>query len=300
MKTAKHADWRSPGELRDAYLFTAPLIFFAAAFMLLPLAGTFVAGLHQDVTFLSKEFIGLDNYRSILNDPQFLQAAKFTLGFVVVSVSLEMLLGLGFALVLNEGLRLRGLLRVAVLIPWAIPIAVSARVWELMFNFDYGLFNFVGLELGLTSAPVNWLGTSTGAFLSLVLSDVWKTTPFVAIILLAGISAIPRDYYKQAAVDGAGALQRFFRITLPLLKPALIVALLFRTIDAVRVFDIVYVLTRGGPGGDTTSLSLYAFKYFLTGDFGYGSAVSIIVFLIAAGFSVVYIRFGRFARALGS
>jgi multiple sugar transport system permease protein len=211
-----------------------------------------------------------------------------------------MLFGLGFALVLNEGLRLRGFLRVAVLIPWAVPIAVSARVWELIYNYDYGLFNFVGLRLGFFSAPINWLGSSKGAFLALVLADVWKTTPFVAIILLAGLSGIPRDLYKQAAVDGATTLQRFCRITVPLLKPVILVALLFRTIDAVRVFDVVYVLTRGGPGGDTTPLSLYAFKYFLTGDFGFGSAVSILVFLIAAAFSVLYIRSGKFTRTIAS
>lgn len=298
MRAMKRIDKPSFDELRDAYLFTGPLILFATVFILLPVVGTLITSFYQDVTFLPKEFIGPGNYKSILGDPQFWQAARFTLGFVTVTVALEMLLGMGFALVLNEGLRVRGLLRVAVLIPWAIPIAVSARIWELIYNYDYGLFNHIALQFGIVSTPVNWLGTSEGAFLALVLSDVWKTTPFVAIILLAGLSAIPQDVYKQAAVDGASALQRFFKITLPLLKPVLIVALIFRTIDAVRVFDVVYVLTRGGPGGSTTPLSLYAFKYFLTGDFGYGSAVSIIVFIVAACFSILYIRFGRFTRAI--
>jgi multiple sugar transport system permease protein len=129
-----------------------------------------------------------------------------------------------------------------------------------------------------------------------VVSDVWKTTPFVAIILLAGLQAIPDELYSQARVDRANFLQRFFKITLPLLKPVLIVALLFRTIDALRIFDLIYVLTGGGPGGATTSFSLYGYKYFLAGDFGYGSSVSVILFIIALGLSVFYVRLGKWNR----
>jgi multiple sugar transport system permease protein len=294
----KHADRPTFDELRDAYVFIGPLVAFVAAFMLLPLVGTVVTSLYRDVTYLPKHFIGLGNYRSFLADPQFWQAAKFTLGFTVISVAIELGLGMGLALVLNEGLRLRGLLRVAVLIPWAIPVAVSARAWELIYNYDYGLFNYVALKLGLVSAPINWLGSPEGAFSAIVLSDVWKSTPFVSIILLAGLATVPEDLHKQAAIDGATSVQRFFRITLPLLRPVLAVALIFRTIDAVRVFDVVYVLTRGGPGGATTPLSLCAFNYFLSGDFGYGSAVSIVVLVIASSFAVLYMRFGRFTRVL--
>ncbi|MEJ2476800.1 MAG: sugar ABC transporter permease [Desulfobacterales bacterium] len=202
------------------------------------------------------------------------------------------------ALVLNESIPGRGFVRVAVLVPWALPIAVSARMWELIFNFDYGVVNFVVLQLGLADGPINWLGSATGAFGAIVISDVWKTTPFMTIILLAGLAAIPQDLYKQAMVDGTTFIQRFVYITLPLLRPVLVVALLFRTIDAVRIFDLIYVLTGGGPGGGTTSLSLYAFKYYTSGDFGYGSAISLVVFLVAGLLAVFYIRFTGLREAV--
>jgi len=150
----------------------------------------------------------------------------------------------------------------------------------------------------LTDSPINWLGTPAAAFAAIVLSYMWKMTPFVTIILMAGLSIIPRDLYKQAMVDGTTFAGRFFRITLPLLKPVLIVALLFRTIDALRIFDLVYVLTGGGPGGGTTSLSLYAYKYFLAGDFGYGSAVSVVIFLVAGGLAILYLWVGKFKEAI--
>lgn len=295
MKT--NPDYSRP-EIRDAFIFNAPLILFAIAFILLPVAGAFITSLFRDVTFLPGKFSGLANYQRLATDLHFWQSAGFTLGFVLVSVALELLIGMVFALILNETVPGRGLMRLAILIPWAIPIAISARIWELIYNFEFGVLNFLVVELGLTHFPVNWLGSSWGAFLALVFSDVWKTTPFMTIILLAGLSTIPQDLYKQAMIDGTNFMQRFFRLTLPLLRPVIVVALLFRTIDAVRIFDLVYVLTGGGPGGSTTSLSLYAFDYYLTGDFGYGSAVSVVVFLMAALLAVVYIKVGRFSEVI--
>ncbi|MFB0509135.1 MAG: carbohydrate ABC transporter permease, partial [bacterium] len=265
-------------ELRESYAFVAPLIIFVLVFILLPVIGTFLTSMFRDVAFLTKEFVGLDNYKKLLVDSRFWQSFRFTILFAAVSVPLELGLGLLFALLLNEFLPFRGLLRVCVLIPWAIPAAIAARIWELIYNFHYGLANFVVQSFGFSSEPINWLGTSGTAFFSLVVSDAWKTTPFVAIILLAGLSAIPDEIYRQAQVDGSNFWQRFFRITLPLLRPVLVVALLFRTIDALRIFDLIYVLTKGGPGGSTTSLSFYGYKYFLVSDFGYGSAVSVILF----------------------
>jgi multiple sugar transport system permease protein len=215
---------------------------------------------------------------------------QFTLSFTIVSVAIELVLGIIFALVLNEALPGRVFLRIALLIPWVIPVAIAARVWELLYNYDYGLFNYLAVTFGITDQPVSWLGTSFGAFVSIMLSDVWKTTPFMSVIILAGLSTINDELYEQAKIDGANLFKRFFNITLPLLKPVLIVALLFRTIDAVRILDLIYVLTGGGPGGSTTSLSLYAFNYYVSGDFGYGSAVSVIVFIIATILAVFYIK----------
>jgi multiple sugar transport system permease protein len=289
---------RSPGELLRGYAFLVPLVLFLAAFVLAPIGGTFVGSLMQDVTFLPQRFAGAENYRALLSDPGFAQALRFTVLFTAASVPLELLLGLAVALLLAHPSRARGALRACVLVPWAIPAAVSGKVFQLIYNYNYGLANYLMNAMGVVDRPVNWLGTSAGAFLSLVMADAWKTTPFVAIILLAGLSGIPGHLYQQAQIDRAGFLRRFTRITLPLLSTVLLIALLFRTIDALRVFDLMFVLTGGGPGGSTTSLSLYGYNYFLGGDFGYGSAVSVVLFLIALGLSLLYIRVGRFAREL--
>lgn len=288
----------SKEELRDAYLLILPLILFTLAFVLLPVGGTLISSFFREVTFLTKRFVGWVNYQRLLSDPHFWQSFKFTLLFVMVSVSCELFLGVVFALVLNETFKGRGFLRAAILIPWAIPIAISARIWQLVYNYDYGVLNYLVVMLGISSTPVNWLGSSFGAFASLVLADVWKTTPFVTIILLAGLTTTPQEVYKQAMVDGTNFYQRFLKVTLPLLRPVIVVALLFRTIDAVRIFDLVYVLTGGGPGGSTSSLSLYAYKFFLAGDFGYGSAVSVIIFMMALVLSFLYIRWGRYREVI--
>lgn len=286
------------GETKTAYLFNSPLIIVAVVFVLVPVIGTIVTSLIRDVTFLPEKFIALENYKRLFSDSHFFESLQFTFLFVIVSVSLELIFGLFFALLLNEAIPFRGLLRVIILIPWVIPIAISARVWELIYNFNYGIFNYIILQLGISDQPVSWLGSSIGAFSAVVVSDVWKTTPFMAIILLTGLSAINRDLYKQAKIDGTNFIQRFFKITLPLIKPIIVVALLFRSIDAIRIFDLIYVLTGGGPGGSTSSLSIYAFNYYVSGDFGYGSAVSVIVFLAAAFLSVLYIKFGKFRETL--
>lgn len=285
-------------EIKSAYLFNLPLILTALAFIAFPVAGTIILSFFRDVTFLPNKFIDVENFSRLLSDTHFWQSGLFTLLFVIVSIVLELFLGLIFALVLNEAIPGRGLLRIVILIPWAIPIAISGRIWELIYNFDYGVLNFIFLQLGIVDTPISWLGTSVGAFFAVVLSDVWKTTPFMTIILLAGLSTISESIYKQAMIDGTNMFQRFFKITLPLLRPVIVVALLFRTIDAVRIFDLVYVLTGGGPGGSTTSLSLYAYNYYVNGDFGYGSAVSVMVFLAAGLLSVMYIKFGKFKETI--
>jgi multiple sugar transport system permease protein len=280
------------------YSFIAPLVAILMAFVFVPVVGTCIDSLYREVTFLPRAFIGLGNYQSLASDPGFRQSLRFTVLFVLASVPLELVLGLSFALLLHRPSPARGALRACVLIPWAVPAAVSGKVFELICNFQYGLANYLVQRIGLTDGPVNWLGSTGGAFFALVAGDVWKTAPFVAILFLAGLSAIPEDLYRQAAVDRAGPVQRFARITLPLLRPVFVVALLFRTIDALRVFDLVFVLTGGGPGGSTTSLSLYGYDAFTGGDFGYGSAVSVVLFLIAFTLSVAYVRIGRFGREL--
>jgi multiple sugar transport system permease protein len=202
-----------------------------------------------------------------------------------------MIFGTIVALVMNANFRFRGIMRGIALIPWAIPSVIGARIWQLIYRYDFGLANWLLSTAGVQS--VNWLGSSLGAVAALVITDVWRTTPFVAIIVLAGLQTVPEDILAQARVDGANMYNRFFKIVLPIIKPIVIVALLFRTIDALRVFELIYVITGGGPGGTTTSLSLYGYDFFLLGDFGYGSAVSVILFIIAFLCVLAYIKIGR-------
>lgn len=284
------------GDVWSAWLFNLPLVLLTLAFVLLPVAGTVVTSLHRDVSFLPTRFAAGANVLRLAADLHFWQALRFTLLFVAVSVTLELAGGLACALLLHQALPGRGLLRAALLIPWAIPIVVSARVWELITTYDFGLLNHLLGAVG--AAPVNWLGSATGAFAAVVVADVWKTTPFMTLILLAGLSTIPPELHHQAMLDGANRRQRLWHVTLPLLRPVLAVALLFRTIDAIRIFDLIYVLTGGGPGGATTTLSLYAFRYYVAGDFGYGACLSLAVFLLAGLLAVGYLRLGRFAEVL--
>jgi len=273
--------------------FLLPLVGFVVIFILVPVMGTLADSFFLDVTYRPRRFLGADNFIWLFNDPGFGRALRFTGLFVLVSVPLEVVLGLIMALVLNERLPLRGLIRAAVLVPWAIPAVVSGRIFELIYNYSYGAANYVLTTVRLTPGPVNWLGSEIGAFLALVAADCWKTTPFAAIILLAGLAAVPDDLYRQAQVDRATFIQRFFKITLPLLRPVLIVVLLFRTIEALRVFDLIFVLTGGGPGGATTSVSLFGYNYFSAGDFGYGSAASVVLFIMAFGVSLGLVKLGR-------
>ncbi len=285
-------------ELKSASLFVLPLIAFLFLFILVPVIGTFINSLFRDVTFLTRKFIFIENYQYIFADPGFRQSLKFTLLFILISIPIEIVLGILFAMLMNSDIPLRALLRACVLIPWAIPAAISAKTWQLIYNYSYGLANYLFASIGISDQPINWLGTGAGAFTAVVIADVWKTTPFVAIIMLAGLQSIPGEILQQAKVDRANFIQTFFKITIPLLKPVIIVSLLFRTIDALRIFDLIYVLTSGGPGGATSSVSYYAYKYYVSGDFGYGSAISILVFLIAALLAILYVKFGRFQKTI--
>jgi ABC-type sugar transport system permease subunit len=209
---------------------------------------------------------------------------------------LELLLGLGIALVLNQGFRGRGLLRAVVLVPWAIPTVVSSQMWRFIFNDRYGLVNFLlfGTDTSRYIAP---LADPYLAMISIMAAEIWKTTPFAALILLAGLQGISDDLYEAASVDGASSWQKFRHITLPLLKPALLLALLFRTIDALRVFDLVYVMTQGGPADATNVLQFYGYKKtFAEGMVGYGSAIAVTVFAISLVLSLAYLRTFRASR----
>ncbi|HET6419257.1 MAG TPA: sugar ABC transporter permease [Geobacteraceae bacterium] len=268
------------------YIFVAPAIVLLSLVTIYPAIYVFILSLRRKMLiFHISRFTGLDNYIFLLKDDRFWNALWNTVYFTAVSVSLEMLLGLGIALLLNRPFAAKGMVRAAVLVPWAIPTVVSARMWEWIFNSDFGILNYL---LGM---KINWLGNPSWALHAAIFADVWKTTPFVAILLMAGLQVIPRELGQAARIDGAGAWGVFRHVTLPLLKPVILVALIFRTLDAFRVFDVVYVLTGGGPANSTETLSVYAYKVlFQTLQFGYGSALSVVVFLCVGGISILYIK----------
>lgn len=266
--------------------YVIPALVLLTFVTIYPISYVLYLSLHRRLLIFDiSRFIGLDNYLFLFSDDRFWNAMKNTVYFTSLSVSLELLLGLCIAMLLNRRFRFRGWIRAVVLIPWAIPTVVSARMWEWIYNTDFGILNY------LIGSKINWLGSPFWALNAAVFMDVWKTTPFVAILLMAGLQVIPKDIYHAARVDGAGGRAIFRRITLPLLKPVILVVLIFRTLDAFRVFDAIYVLTGGGPANTTETLSIYAYKVlFQTLQFGYGSTLSVVVFLCTGGISIFYIR----------
>jgi multiple sugar transport system permease protein len=234
-------------------------------------------------------FAGFDNYSEALGSSEFWDAVVTTFLFTGLSVSLELAIGLGMALAMHEAFKGRALLRTVVLVPWAVLTVVSAITWRTLFEPNLGLAPQVLSTFGLPGADVVWLGENGYALAVMVLADVWKTAPFIALLLLAGLQVIPADLYDAAKVDGASTWQRFVRITLPLLTPAILVALIFRTLDALRIFDLPFVLTRGA--NNTTTLSLIAHQELTTNRLiGLGSAMSVLTFVIVMAVSFLYIR----------
>lgn len=243
-------------------------------------------------------FVGFDNYSEALSSSEFWDSLTTTFVFTGVSVTLELVLGLAMALVMAEAFRGRALLRATVLVPWAILTVVTAVTWRTMFEPGLGFVNSMLSALGLPGGDTVFLGEEPQALGVMILADVWKTAPFMALLLLAGLQGIPQEVYDAAKVDGATAWQRFQRVTLPLLRPAIAVALIFRTLDALRVFDLPYVLTRGQNGTET--LSLFAQQELVANRLiGFGSALSVLMFVTVMGVSFLYIRFvGGNIRAL--
>lgn len=277
---------------RYGYLFIAPALLLIAVVAIYPLGKTLQLSLY-DYSLLAPAdtaFVGLKNYVKLAADARFWAALLNTALFTAASVALEGVLGLLLALVMNASIRGIGLLRAAALVPWAIPTVVSATMWLWLYNDQWGFVNILLNKLGVIDHFHAWLSDPSSALLSVIVADVWKTTPFMALLLLAGLQMIPKELYESAAVDGATKLRQFFLITLPMLKASILVAVLFRTLDSFRVFDLVYVMTMGGPGNATEVVSLYAYKtLFKNLDFGYGSAIAVALLLVIACISAVYI-----------
>jgi len=246
-------------------------------------------------------FVGFSNYfdvaagghhYGVLADPLWWMAVGNTLRFSMMSVSLELVFGMLLALLMNEKFRGQGLVRTAILVPWAIPTIVSARMWSWMFHDQYGVVNDLLLKMGVINTPLAWVADPVLSMWAVVIVDVWKTTPFMALMLLAALQLIPRDLYEAARIDGANAWQRFRRITLPLIMPAMIVALIFRVMDALRVFDLIYILTSNTEA--TVSVSGYARDQLVSyQEMGSGSAASVLVFMMVAGIAACFVMLGR-------
>lgn len=283
--------------VRSAWLFLAPVLVVLTLVAGWPLAQTIWFGF-TDASLVDTDaahFVGLDNFSYLLQDAYWWTSVWNTMAFAFVSVLLETALGLIIALALDAQFRGRGGLRAAILIPWAIPTVVSAQMWSWMYNDVFGVINHVLLGVGLIDQPVAWTAAPDTALLSIILVDVWKTTPFMALLLLAGLQMLPGECFESARVDGVHPVKVFFRVTLPLLKPTLTVAIIFRLLDALRVFDLVYVMS--GNNRDTMSMSVYARQQLIDfGDVGYGSAAATMIFAIIALFTVVYLTAARIDR----
>jgi trehalose/maltose transport system permease protein len=234
-------------------------------------------------------WVGLGNYRDALTSSEFWSATKTTFVFTVISVSLELVIGTAMAMLMHAAFRGRGVLRAVVLVPWGVLTVGTAIMWRSIVEPDLGFLNQVLQALHLPGAHTVWLGQNGYALAVMIFADVWKTAPFMALLILAGLQTIPEDVYEAAKVDGATAWQRFVSITLPLLRPAILVALIFRTLDALRIFDLPFVLTQGANG--TTSLSLYAYQQLTQNRLiGPGSSLAVLTFIIVMGVSFLYIR----------
>ena len=284
-------------QTRIAWVLLIPALLVVALVAIYPLGKTIY------YSFTNQEFlqgieptkwVGLENYRTLWHDTIFRNAVWETIKFTLITVAFEFVLGMIIALVVNSSFKGRGAMRAVMLVPWAIPTVVAAQMWKWMFDDVYGVINDAGVRLHLLSHSRAWISEPSTALASVCAVDIWKTTPFVALLLLAGLQVIPSDLYEAASVDGASKLQQFWRITLPLLLPAILVALIFRTLDALRVFDVFYVFFGNRP--DTQTMAIYAQSTIVgDGHVGYGSAISVAIFLIIAVFVIIYVTATRVA-----
>jgi len=270
-----------------------PVIVVLLLFIAAPIGHSFFLSFHRIIIGLPQlktPFVGLDNYQELLNDPVARHSFWITVIFVGTTTFFELLIGILLALLIHHRFPGRGALRACVLIPWAIPTVVSAQMWRFLFNDAYGVVNYAVFGTEITEY-IPWLALPPTALLSIIVADIWKTSSFAALLILAGLQVIPEELYQAARVDGAVAWRRFWHITWPLIRPALLVALLFRTIDAFRVFDLAFVMTQGGPADATNVLQLYGYKkMFVEGWMGYGSAISVCIFIIVLVLAITYVR----------
>jgi trehalose/maltose transport system permease protein len=291
------AKGRESADRRLGYLLVAPVVILLLAVTAYPLVYNLWNSFHSVNLSVAGEghpFVGVKNYTKMFGSSEWVHALARTAAFTAVSILLETIAALGLALMLHRTFRGRGFLRAAILIPWAVPTVVSATLWKTMFDPRTGFVDYMLGNLSLPGAHTTWLAGIWTSWVAILVADAWKNVPFMAIILLAGLQVIPNEVYEAARMDGATAWQSFRRMTLPLLKPALAVALIFRTLQAFLVFDVIYIMTGGGPGVSTQTLAFLNWQTFLVGtDFGYGGAISVMLVVMSLAIAAVYVRLLR-------
>jgi multiple sugar transport system permease protein len=283
--------WRDPKDSTLAVVLLAPAFLLLALIVVYPVGRLIWTSFYalSLTSGLPRHFVGLENFISLRDDPVFFTALGNTLLIVLITVPGAMVVGLGLALVANMPFRVKWPVRLALLIPWALPLAFVGTIAAWFFNSDYGLVN--DLLRPISSQSVLWLTSPALAFAAVCLTIVWKTSSFVALILLAGLQTIPHETLEAADVDGAGVFRKFWSVTLPMLRPSIVVAMIFRTITALQTFDIPATMTRGGPGDATTTLAMLIHQTtvdFL--DLGYGSALAVVMFVLSMVISIFYLR----------
>ncbi len=286
--------WLDPSEGVLACVLLAPVVLLLGLIVVYPI-GKLLYNSFFDIRLsggLEPAFVGFANYIDALHDTSFLGATKNTLLMTLITVPGAFLVGLPLAMLANLPFRMRWPIRLALLLPWALPLAFSGLIFAWFFNTDHGIVNDILVRLGFE--PVMFLLSPAWAFTAVCLATIWKTSSFVALILLAGLQTIPPSLYEAAEVDGATRLQKFFHITLPMLVPSIVVAMIFRTISALQSFDIPFTMTHGGPGNSTTTLAMLINSTMIDYlDVGYGAALAVFMFLISLAISVVYLKFVR-------
>lgn len=286
---------RETNDRRLGYLLVAPVVILLLAITGYPLVYNIWNSFHFDnlsYANLPHKFVGWANFSAMFGSSQWVAALERTLVFTAVTIVFDMVVGLALALMMHRPFRGRGFLRAAILVPWAMPTVVSAMLWKTMFDPSAGFVDYILSAFHPAWSSIAWLGASVWrSWVAIFIADSWKNIPFVAILLLAGLQVIPNEVYEAARVDGASWWQSFRKITLPMLKPALSVALIFRTLQALLVFDVIYIMTGGGPGNSTETLSFLNYNTFIINtDFGLGGAMSIALVVLALVVSFIYVR----------
>jgi multiple sugar transport system permease protein len=285
--------WRDPSEKTLALLLLAPAFFLIALIVIYPVGKLLYNSLFDmqlSGGARALEFVGFRNFEDALHDKEFWHAARNTLLITVVTVPGALLVGLALALLANMPFRYKWVVRLSLLLPWALPLSFCGLIFAWFFHTDYGIVNDVFRMIGVQE-PTMWLLDPQWAMAAICLTIIWKTSSFMALILLAGLQMIPRSLYEAAQVDGATRWQQFWQVTLPLLVPSIVVALIFRTLTALQTFDIPYTMTKGGPGSSTETLAMLIHKTTIDYlDLGYGSALAVLLFALSMVVTGVYLR----------